>query len=528
MGSNQLYSLTWGDFGTSLVSTVQLLRCRGDLVDVTLAAGGRSFPAHKIVLCAASPLLLDLLKSTPCKHPVVMLAGVTAPDLEALLEFVYRGEVSIDPNQLPSLLQAAHCLNIQGLAPGTIAAEKPDDLSVTIPSTHEALTRDVINSFLPIRRRKRCKRRNSTGSGSGSGGKWSRQDVSTDTENRPLDQHCVTSDQDVLGSMANMTAKSEEVDDKPQLGADDQAAVATCSGGGKMRAASEQPGVCPLCGATLRQARNLRRHLLTSCKYRMMNPPLATTAALPLPADLEDSSNSLSRLSYVPMQPSIGSVSLESSLLLEGNTCKKNSVSDQPATCPLCGATLRQSRNLRRHLELLHFGAGRSMVKVRTRKSSTTSSTLSQQQQLTTSAVDNPIQDSRVPSTSQTPPLSLASTIVQTQEMHISSPTTSHPNLVLPVSMPQMSHVMGPPHCQNQGHHPHLRHEELHIPQERVVGGLCEPSPVLGCMLPAMSSPHDPLFRQHHTDLLRGAGLYAETRIPSRAPDNPNLRQGVA
>jgi hypothetical protein len=52
-----------------------------------------------------------------------MLAGVTASDLEALLEFVYRGEVSVDPNQLPSLLQAAHCLNIQGLAPGTISGE---------------------------------------------------------------------------------------------------------------------------------------------------------------------------------------------------------------------------------------------------------------------------------------------------------------------------------------------------------------------------------------------------------------------
>uniref|UniRef100_A0A182JYG4 BTB domain-containing protein n=1 Tax=Anopheles christyi TaxID=43041 RepID=A0A182JYG4_9DIPT len=59
---NSLYSLTWGDYGTSLVSAVQLLRCHGDLVDVTLAAGGRSFPAHKIVLCAASPFLLELLK----------------------------------------------------------------------------------------------------------------------------------------------------------------------------------------------------------------------------------------------------------------------------------------------------------------------------------------------------------------------------------------------------------------------------------------------------------------------------------
>lgn len=63
---NSLYSLTWGDYGTSLVSAVQLLRCHGDLVDCTLAAGGRSFPAHKIVLCAASPYLLDLLKVRAC------------------------------------------------------------------------------------------------------------------------------------------------------------------------------------------------------------------------------------------------------------------------------------------------------------------------------------------------------------------------------------------------------------------------------------------------------------------------------
>jgi hypothetical protein len=58
---------------------------------------------------------------------------------------------------------------------------------------------------------------------------------------------------------------------------------------------------------------------------------------------------------------------------------------------------------------------------------------------------------------------------------------------------------------------------------------LCDPAPVLGCMLPPMPSPHDPLFRQHHTDLLRGAGLYAETRAPTRTPGNPaGMRQEVA
>lgn len=45
----------------------------------------------------------------------------------------------------------------------------------------------------------------------------------------------------------------------------------------KTRGASDCPGVCPLCGATLRQARNLRRHLLSSCKYRFSNNSTMTT-----------------------------------------------------------------------------------------------------------------------------------------------------------------------------------------------------------------------------------------------------------
>jgi hypothetical protein len=47
-----------------------------------------------------------------------------------LLEFVYRGEVSVDHSQLPSLLQAAHTLNIQGLAPQTVT-QKDDHTTYT-------------------------------------------------------------------------------------------------------------------------------------------------------------------------------------------------------------------------------------------------------------------------------------------------------------------------------------------------------------------------------------------------------------
>lgn len=63
MGSSaHLYSLGWSDFDSSLKLAVKGLRSRGDLVDVTLSAGGKSFPAHKLVLSAASSLFLELLK----------------------------------------------------------------------------------------------------------------------------------------------------------------------------------------------------------------------------------------------------------------------------------------------------------------------------------------------------------------------------------------------------------------------------------------------------------------------------------
>lgn len=65
-----------------------------------------------------------------------MLAGIGADDLESLLEFVYRGEVSVEPSQLPSLLQAAHCLCIHGLTPPTILTEVGFYICITIHTSH--------------------------------------------------------------------------------------------------------------------------------------------------------------------------------------------------------------------------------------------------------------------------------------------------------------------------------------------------------------------------------------------------------
>ncbi|XP_053685058.1 transcription factor GAGA [Sabethes cyaneus] len=310
---NSLYSLTWGDYGTSLVSAVQLLRCHGDLVDVTLAAGGRSFPAHKIVLCAASPFLLDLLKNTPCKHPVVMLAGVNANDLEALLEFVYRGEVSVDHSQLPSLLQAAHCLNIQGLAPQTVS-HKDDNTTYTtsiqlhptlVPQNHavkavidvgnnvctedlittltptqtvqaqvietitpdqmsDEVTKDVISQFLPTRKRKQRTKKPSQSGGQNATGI---QATATVTAGGTNAAKVLKADEE--GTIQTIIVNSAEEaanvvkDIKKEATADGASVMESKDGIIKIKnkSQSEQPATCPICQAVIRQSRNLRRHL---------------------------------------------------------------------------------------------------------------------------------------------------------------------------------------------------------------------------------------------------------------------------
>ncbi|XP_051174520.1 transcription factor GAGA-like isoform X2 [Leptopilina boulardi] len=322
MGSSgQLYSLSWGEFGSSLTSAVQILRGHGDLVDVTLAAGGRSFQAHKIVLSAASPFLLDLLKDTQCEHPVVMLAGIGAEDLETILEFVYRGEVRVEPSKLPSLLQAANCLNIHGLTPPTIVPEKVEEKAPSTTTVTGETSKEATSS---VSSRKRRKKRKTTSTSA----EKLRKIETTEREMRYLERannrnmelnrkneetedgmdhrgpspslvrpvpmsenlhHESTSDSEppLLHTLMPMQPYSPLhipqfpaslgigypplscVSQNQSLIAAAAAAAAAAASSGKIRGASDCPGVCPLCGATLRQARNLRRHLLSSCKYRL-------------------------------------------------------------------------------------------------------------------------------------------------------------------------------------------------------------------------------------------------------------------
>lgn len=70
---------------------------------------------HKLVLSACSEYFKDIFQRTPCKSPVVVLKDVRSQDIDALLDYMYIGEVNVQQKELDSLLKTAESLGIQSL-----------------------------------------------------------------------------------------------------------------------------------------------------------------------------------------------------------------------------------------------------------------------------------------------------------------------------------------------------------------------------------------------------------------------------
>jgi len=116
MGTSQKYSLRWNDFSLNVASTFRDLHSRQDFVDVTLAcADGTTLDAHKVILSSVSSYFREILKTAPCKHPIIILKDTCREEASAMLEFAYTGEVNVGQELLPSLLHTARCFKIKGL-----------------------------------------------------------------------------------------------------------------------------------------------------------------------------------------------------------------------------------------------------------------------------------------------------------------------------------------------------------------------------------------------------------------------------
>jgi len=150
MASSEKFCLRWNDFETNISSAFREIREEKDFFDCTLSCGTRQIQAHKLILSACSPFFRSVLRQNPHQHPLLYLKGVEFNDLQAVLNFMYHGEVNVAQEELNSFLSVAEDLKVKGLtqnnATESPAAPKPKPFksdpappSQTRPTVHKPM-----------------------------------------------------------------------------------------------------------------------------------------------------------------------------------------------------------------------------------------------------------------------------------------------------------------------------------------------------------------------------------------------------
>lgn len=158
-GSPQQFCLRWNNYQTNLTNVFDQLLQSESFVDVTLACDGHSVKAHKMVLSACSPYFQALFFDNPCQHPIVIMKDIKWPELKAVVEFMYKGEINVSQEQIGPLLKVAESLKIRGLA--------------DVSTEHELVSRSNLEESLissgALQQQARKKRRLGSGDRSPSG-----------------------------------------------------------------------------------------------------------------------------------------------------------------------------------------------------------------------------------------------------------------------------------------------------------------------------------------------------------------------
>ena len=114
MGSEK-FCLRWNDFEKNISSAFKELRDDKDFFDVTLACDDEQIKGHKVILAACSPFFRNILRRNKHEHPLLYMKGVKYTDLQAVLNFMYHGEVNVAQEELNSFLSVAEDLRVKGL-----------------------------------------------------------------------------------------------------------------------------------------------------------------------------------------------------------------------------------------------------------------------------------------------------------------------------------------------------------------------------------------------------------------------------
>ncbi|KAF2368647.1 BTB/POZ domain [Trinorchestia longiramus] len=145
----ELLSLKWNNHRSTFLHILAVLRDKQLYTDATLACDGKLYSVHKLVLSTCSDYFSSMLDRTSCKNPVIVLKDIKSDDLEALLDYMYLGEVNVRQSDLSTLIKAAECLRVKGLA---VADDEPPPKK---PKPDTQSKRSESTSSPPAKRKRR-------------------------------------------------------------------------------------------------------------------------------------------------------------------------------------------------------------------------------------------------------------------------------------------------------------------------------------------------------------------------------------
>lgn len=110
--ANDAEPLVFKNYESTLLKSFADMFRKEELTDATLICANRRIRVHKFLLSASSPFFDNIFKMYKCECKI-FIKNINYDDLMNALEYIYNGQVAIQPSDFFAFVNAAHKLSIK-------------------------------------------------------------------------------------------------------------------------------------------------------------------------------------------------------------------------------------------------------------------------------------------------------------------------------------------------------------------------------------------------------------------------------